>query len=168
MIRMIAKLLKVLNSETEPGQISMAFCLAMVAGLTPLLSLHNLLTLLLVLLLRLNLSAFILAGTFFTGSAYLLDPLFHWIGLTVLNAGALAGLWTLLYNITFFRLANFNNSILMGSLIFALILFVPLYILSNLLIHRYRQHILTWVQKTQFMQFFKTSKLYTAYQAVSA
>lgn len=167
MLRLIAKLLKVLNSETDPGQISMALCLSMVAGLTPLFSLHNLLVLLLVLLLRANLSAFILGVTFFTGFAYLLDPLFHKIGMVVLNAGALEGIWTSFYNISIFRLARFNNSILMGSLLFSIILFGPLYILLNILIRRYREHILTWVQKTRFMKFLKTNKLYTAYQTVS-
>ena len=167
MIKMIAKLLKVINSETEPGQISLAFCFAMIAGLTPLYSLHNLLVLLIVLIIRVNLSAVILGLTFFTGIAYLLDPFFHWLGLGILNATALNGLWTSLYNITVFRLAKFNNSIVMGSLFFSLIAFVPFYVISNLLILRYREHILTWVQKTRIMQFLKSSRLYSAYQTVS-
>lgn len=167
MIKMIAKLLKVLNSETDPGQISLALCLAMVAGLTPLYSPHNVFVFMLVLLLRVNLSAFILGLTFFTGVAYLLDPLFHRTGLAILSAGALNGLWTGLYNITLFRLAKFNNSIVMGSLIISAIAFVPLYIFLNLLIRRYREHILAWVQKTRVMQLLKSSKLYSAYQVVS-
>ena len=52
MIELIANIFKVLNSETEPRQISLAACLAMIAGLTPLARPHNLLVLLLVLLLR--------------------------------------------------------------------------------------------------------------------
>ncbi|MCA9481390.1 MAG: DUF2062 domain-containing protein, partial [Nitrospira sp.] len=77
MIKLLAKLLRVLNSETEPGQISLGFGLAMIAGLTPLLSLHNLLVLLLVCVLRVNLSAFLLGLALCTGIAYALDPLFH-------------------------------------------------------------------------------------------
>jgi uncharacterized protein (TIGR03546 family) len=167
MIKMIAKLFKVINSETDPGQISLALCLAMVAGLTPLYSLHNLLIFLLVLLLRVNLSAFILGLTFFTGIAYLLDPVFHRVGLGILTAGALNGLWTVFYNITLLRLAKFNNSIVMGSLVCAVIAFVPLYMLLNLIIQRYREHILAWVQKTRIMQLLKASKFYSVYQAVS-
>jgi len=167
MIKTIAKLLKVLNSETDPGQISLAVCLAMVAGFTPLFSLHNLFILLLVLLLRVNLSAFILGLGFFTGIAYLLDPVFHRMGHGILTAGALNGIWTSFYNITLLRLAKFNNSIVMGSLVFSVIAFVPLLMLLNLLIRRYREHILTWVQNTRIMQLLKTSKLYSAYQAVS-
>ena len=41
MITLLAKLLKVLNAEAEPGQISAAFCLAMIIGFTPVFALHN-------------------------------------------------------------------------------------------------------------------------------
>ena len=160
-------MLSVLNSEIDPGQISLGFCFAMVAGLTPLFSLHNILVLLLVLVLRVNLSAFLLGLAVFSGLAYLLDPLFHWLGLQILTAQSLEGLWTTLYNSTVWRLEHFNNSVVMGSLVFSLVLFVPLLLVSNVLIRRYRQHILAWVQKTKLMQFFKASKLYQAYQSVS-
>ncbi|MCB9776893.1 MAG: TIGR03546 family protein, partial [Nitrospiraceae bacterium] len=122
MIKLLAKLLRVLNSETEPGQISLGFGLAMIAGLTPLLSLHNLLVLLLVCVLRVNLSAFLLGLALCTGIAYALDPLFHQIGLAVLTAPALEGVWTALYQSVWWRLEHFNNSIVMGSLVFAVML----------------------------------------------
>lgn len=164
---MIAKLLKVLNSETEPAQISLALCFSMIMGFTPLYSLHNILAVLLVLILRVNLSAFILGWAFFSGLAYLLDPLFHQIGLVLLTLSALEGLWTSLYNITLFRLENFNNSIVMGSLFLSLVFFVPLYLILNLTIRKYREHILAWIQKTRIMQAFKASKIYSVYQTVS-
>jgi len=167
MIKMIAKFLKVLNSETEPGQISLAFCLAMILGLTPLMSLHNLVVILLMLLVRVNLSACILGWVFFSGIAYILDPLFNLIGLAILTSQGLEGLWTSLYNITLFRLAKFNNSIVMGSLLFSLICFIPLYFLFNQIIRKYRVHVLEWVQKTRLMKAFKANKLFKAYQAVS-
>ena len=167
MLRMIAKVLKVLNSETDPGQISLALCFAMIIGLTPFLSLHNLLVVFLVLLLRVNLSAFILGWGFFSGVAYLLDPLFSWIGLKVLTAYILEGFWTALYDITFCRLAKFNNSIVMGSLLFSLIFFIPIFLLSNMLIRRYREHVLSWVRKTRIMRALKANRLYTLYQAAS-
>ena len=167
MIKMIAKFLKVLNSETEPGQISLAFCLAMILGLTPLMSLHNLVVILLMLLVRVNLSACILGWVFFSGIAYILDPLFNLIGLAILTSQGLEGLWTSLYNITLFRLAKFNNSIVMGSLLFSLICFIPLYFLFNQIIRKYRVHVLEWVKKTRLMKAFKANKLFKAYQAVS-
>jgi len=166
-IEAIANLLKVLNSETEPGQISLALCLSMIAGLTPALSPHNLAVLLLVLLLRVNLSAFGLGWAFFSAAAYLLDPLFDRIGLAILTAPALNGLWTGLYNTAWFRLDRLNNTIVMGSLVFALAAFVPALILFNLLIRRYRDHLLAWVRKTRLMQVFQASRFYGVYRSVS-
>ncbi len=167
MLKLIAKLLKVLNSETEPGQLSLAFCFAMVAGLTPLLSLHNILVLFLVCILRANLSAFLLGVFTFSGITYLLEPFFDQIGSVLLTTATLKPFWTSLYNITLFRLANFNNSIVMGSLTFSLILFVPMYFLFNLLIRRYRDHLLRWVEKSRLMKLFMASKLYRVYKTVT-
>ena len=167
MIKMTAKLLKVLNSETEPEQISVAICFSMIMGFTPLWSLHNLVVLLLVLLIRVNLSAFILALGFFSAVAYALDPVFHMIGLSILTAKSLESLWTALYSILLFRLDGFNNSISMGSLITSILLFIPLFFTINFLIRKYRDYLLAWIRKARIVRIFQASKLYKAYQTVS-
>jgi hypothetical protein len=56
----------------------------------------------------------------------------------------------------------------MGSLVFSVGLFVPVLLISNLLIRRYRQHVLAWVQKSKIMEMFKASKLFKAYESLSA
>lgn len=167
MLRALAKLLKVLNSETEPGFISLGFCFALIAGLTPLLSLHNFFVLLLIMVLRVNLSAFILGLLVFSGAAYLVDPFSHSIGLAVLSTESLQGLWTTLYNSTFWRIENFNNTIVMGSLLISLTLFFPVFFLLNFLIRKYREHFLRWVLKTKIAQVVRASKLFQTYQKVS-
>jgi uncharacterized protein (TIGR03546 family) len=167
MLRPLLKLLRVLNSETRPAQISLAVCLAMVAGLTPLASLHNLLVLFLVLVVRVNLSACLLGLVVFTGLSYLLDPYFHTIGMALLQAPALHNTWTALYNTTLGRLEHFNNTVVMGSLAISLVAFLPLFLVSNFLIRRYREHLLAWVRKTRLVQALKATKLYHSYRALS-
>ena len=167
MINIIARLLKVLNSETAAGQISLAVCFGMVMGFTPLWSLHNLLVLLLACIIRVNLSAFFLSWGVFSAIAYLLDPPFHAIGLSVLTAAPLKSFWTALYNNIWFRLDGINNSITMGSLIASLLLFVPLLLLLNFAIRNYRDHLLAWIKKTRVAQVLGASRLYKAYQTVS-
>jgi len=167
MLRMIAKLIKVLNSDANPGQISAALGFAMIAGFTPFWSLHNLIILLLVLVLRVNLSAFLLGLAFFSGLAFGLDPLFDRLGLWVLTADALNPLWTAMYNQTLWRLERFNNTIVTGSLLTSLVLFAPLVVLSNLLIRQYRSRVMIWVQRTRFLQAIKASKFYGYYKTVS-
>ena len=163
MLSAFAKLLKILNSEAEPGQISLAMSFSLVAGLTPFVSLHNLLVLLLVLLLRVSLSAFIVGLAFFSAAAYLLDPLFHWIGLKVLALPVLESLWTGLYQSSLWRLERFNNTVLMGSLLFSLVFFFPVHLLIRSAILRYREHLLAWVRKSRLMQALKASKFYRLY-----
>jgi uncharacterized protein (TIGR03546 family) len=167
MIEAIAKLLKVLNSETEPGQISLAVCLAMIIGLTPFYSLHNLLVLLLVFLLRVNVSAFILGFVVFSGAAFLLDPLFHKLGLWVLTLPALEGTWTALYGQVLWRIEGYNNSIVMGSILVSLLLFVPLFLCLNVLIRKYRQHVLERLRKLKIVNILKASKFYEIYESAT-
>lgn len=167
MLKTIAKFLKILNSDAAPGQISLGFAFAMVAGFTPLMSLHNLIVLFLVLVLRVNLASFLLGLALFSTLAFALDPLFHRLGLALLTAPALEALWTTLYNSTLWRLERFNNSIVMGSLTVSLALFAPVVVMGNLLVRQYRDHVMQWVLRSRLMQAFQASKLYGYYQSVS-
>ncbi|MFO7816628.1 MAG: TIGR03546 family protein [Thermodesulfobacteriota bacterium] len=167
MITLLARLLKVLNSEASPGQISAALCLAMFFAFMPFLTLQHFLILLLALFLRVNLSGFILGWLVFSILSFLLDPLFHKLGLAILSAGSLEGVWSLLYDSGFWRLTRFNNSIVMGGFATALVLALPLYFLANALIRRYREHFMAWLEKTRIAQIVKGSRIYSAYKTVS-
>lgn len=167
MLTMIAKLLKILNSEADPSQISLAFGFSLVSGFLVFLSPLNAMVLLIVLLLRVNLSAYLLGTAFFSGISYFLDPLFHRIGLAALTSGNLEAFWTMLYQSTLWRIQRFNNSVVMGGIIVSLLCFFPLVLSSNLLIRKYRDHVLIWVRKTRLMQLFTASKLYSLYEKLS-
>jgi len=163
MLTLIAKFLKVLNSDAEPGQISLGFAFGMVMGFTPLMSLHNLAVLFLVLVIRCNLSAFLLSLGICSGLAYLLDPVFHQIGLSILTNPSMEPTFTDMYNQVLWRIERFNNTVVMGSLAVSLAAFVPLLFVSNLLIRKYRENVLEWVNKSQIMKAFKASDLYQLY-----
>jgi uncharacterized protein (TIGR03546 family) len=159
--------LVILNSETEPGQISLGFCFGMIAGFTPLWSLHNLLVLFLILVLRVNLSAFLLGLALFSFLAFALDPLFHATGLAILTQPSLEPLFTALYNSPLWRIERFNDSIVMGSLVVSLLAFAPLLLLGNALIRRYRVHVLAWLQRTRLVSAIKASRFYGVYERVA-
>ncbi|MDY0162650.1 TIGR03546 family protein [Desulfobotulus sp.] len=167
MIQVIASFLKVLNSESDPGQISLALCLSMVAGFAPFFSLSTLFMLLLGLCLRVNLSAFSLGWGLFALLAFFLDPLFHHVGWLLLNLPDLEGFWTRLYNLPAMRMTRFYNSVVMGSFVISLILFVPLFVFQWVMIRKYRTHFMSWIQKTRIAQILKGTKIYAAYRALS-
>lgn len=161
MITQILKVLRVLASEDSPMQISLAIALAMVMGLTPLFSLHNLLMLIILLSFRINLAAFLLAWAFFSGLAYLLDPLFHSLGQFILQYPAMQDIWTEMYNSAFWRLTNFNNTIVMGSFVTAMLAFIPMLLILNFLIRRYRSHVLVFLKKSKLVTWMQSSKMIT-------
>lgn len=161
MFSQIIKFIRVLSSEVEPIQISFGFALAMIVGLTPLLSLHNILVIFCLLLFRINLAAFLLGWAFFSGLAYLLDPLFHDLGRFILTHESLTALWTELYNQPAWRIARFNNTIVMGSLAASLIAFIPFLLISNGLIRHYRSDVMKFVQNSRIFKFLKSSKWFS-------
>ncbi|MEK7286814.1 MAG: TIGR03546 family protein [Nitrospirota bacterium] len=163
MLQLIIRFLQILNSEANPNQLSFAFALSMIVGLTPTLSLHNLIPLFLVLFFRVNLAAFILGFLVFSITSFLLDPFFHAIGMHVLTLPTLEPFFTKLYNIPLWRLEHFNNSVVMGSFIFSIVLFFPFHFFSKYLIVRYREDILSWIRKTRVMKMIQANKLYQLY-----
>lgn len=160
MLKAVAKLLAVLGSQTAPGQVALAVVLGMVAGLTPLAAPHNLLVLFLLLVLRANLSAFLVAWGLFSGAAWLLDPLFDAVGLGLLSAGPLQGLWTAAYGVPALRLTRFNHTIVLGSLACCLVLAAPVYALCVAGIVRYRERLLARVRSLRAVQALKASRLF--------
>lgn len=167
MLTIIAKLLKALNSAATPAQLGMAVSLAAIMGLTPLMSPHNIFFLLLLLLFRINLTLFLVMLGFFSVLAFLIDPLFHVIGLSILKAPDLKLMWTALYNNPIWRLSQFNNTIVMGSLVCSLVAAIPLFFASQWVIIKYREQLLNLVLKTKLAGLVKSSRLYSVYQSLT-
>ena len=165
MLDLLAKLLKALNAEGSPTQISLGFATGLMVGLTPLWSLHNLVLVFFVFLFRINLSAFFLAFAVFSGIAYLADPFMDQVGETLLTSPGLNEFWTVLYNNDVWRLAHFNNTLTLGSFVSALVIAIPMVFVGNFLVKRYRAHVLAWIRKTKVMQVIKASRLYRLYSA---
>ena len=103
----------------------------------------------------------------FSTLAFALDPLFHALGIEILTASVLEPLFTVLYNSTLWRLENFNDSIVAGSLFVSLVGFVPLLLGINAGVRRYRETLLEWFMRTRLMVFVKASRFYGVYQRVA-
>ena len=168
MIQYAFRLIRVLHSDRDVRQISLGFALGMIPGLTPFMSLHNILVLLILLFIRANISAAILSWAVFTLLAYALDPLFHWFGLFLLmNVGPLQGIWTSLYNAPLVPYTKFNNSVLIGSLIFSLLAFYPVYWGGRIMVVKYRETVMERLNQLKIIHVFKASSLYKWYSRYS-
>nr|WP_194362707.1 TIGR03546 family protein [Neptunicella marina] len=162
----MAKFLKLLNSEASPWQIAIAITLGLIVGLTPFWRLHNLLILLIVLMLRINLSGFIVSVSFFSLIGWIFGGLFDKVGSELLSNPDLATFWSSLFNLPLGLLSQLNHSITLGSLLISLLLTPVCLLLSKQLVIQYRERFMRWVHKLKIMQVFKASKVYRLYQAL--
>lgn len=167
MLDMLARLLKILNSDAAPGQIALAFAFALIVGLTPFFSFHNLIVLFFVLVLRVNLSAFFLASAFFTFIAYLVDPLSVMVGEYLLMLPELQTFWTDLYQSEWARVSKFNHTLMLGSVVIAFAAFIPVLLLSRKLVLVYRNQFMAWFEKLRVVQWVKASRFYKIYEALA-
>ena len=146
-MKFIMKLFKALNSAQTPWQVTLAIALGMVAGLTPVSGIQTAVILFLAFLLNIHLGLFFVASAFFAGIGYLFDPWFEQVGYALLTSDALKGVWTAWYNSGVMRMTYFNNTLVMGSTVVALLLAVPLYFLLGWVIHRYRDSLAVVLEK---------------------
>lgn len=143
----IKKLFKALNSGQTPWQVTLALVLGMIMGMTPLSGVQTLLILFLALLINIHFGLFLVSGAFFAGVGYIFDPLFESFGYMLLSAEGLQGLWTAMYNSGIMRLTYFNNTIVLGSFVVAILLALPMYIILNRAIDTSRAKIVLFIDR---------------------
>jgi uncharacterized protein (TIGR03546 family) len=163
MITLLAKLLAALNSQSSSRQIALAIALGMIAGLTPMLSVHNVLILLFAFVIKVNFSAFFLAFGVFSGLGVITAAPFAALGETLLNDPSLTAFWTGLYQLTLLKIAHFHHTLTLGSLVVTMALFGPLFFISRWLIDRYRHLLQGFIEKLKVVQTLKSSRFYQIY-----
>jgi len=164
LVKLLQSLVKALHSEGTPGQLAAGIALGSILGLTPLLSLHNAVVFGLIVLLNVSFPGAMLGWALFVPVGFLLDPVFDWIGHTLLFTPCLTPLWTSLYNMPVVPLTSFNNTIVLGSLVFSLLAFTPLCFATRWAVSRYRATIGERVRQSKWYRMLTASKLYNVYR----
>lgn len=165
LVKLIQSLLGALHSEGTPGQLAAGIALGSILGLTPLLNLHNAAVFALLVLLNVSFAGGLLGWAVFLPVGFLLDPLFDWVGHTLLlETPSLIPLWTSLYNMPVAPLTNFNNTVVLGSVVFALLFFVPLFFTARWAVTRYRATIGERVRQSRWYRAVTASKVYNVYK----
>lgn len=164
-LKLLQSLVKALHSEGTPGQVAAGIALGSILGLTPLLSLHNLVIVALIFLLNVSLPGAALGWALATPLGFALDPAFDALGRwLLLDIPALTPLWAALANAPVVPLSNFNNSVVLGSLVAALLLFTPVYVGSRWSVRRYRETLGERVKQSALYRAITASKLYNIYR----
>ena len=164
LLKLVRSLLKTLHSDGSPGQLAAGIALGAALGLTPIANAHNLLVLVLLAVLNVSFAAGMLAWALFVPIGFLLDPVFdrigHWL---LVDAHALRPLWTALDNTPGLALTNLNNTVVLGSVVAWLVLFLPLFLLARVGVVRYRATVGERVRRSRAYKALQASQLYNVY-----
>jgi uncharacterized protein (TIGR03546 family) len=166
-LKLVSNFIKILREGQTPAQVAGGFALGAILGLSPMLTLQGIFVWLVILVLDVNLSAATLSLMVFSLFAYIFDPLFHRLGYVLLvDAGGLKGLWTTLYNAPIAPLTRFNNTIVMGSFVCALIFFTPIYFGMKKFVVAYRSTVGKNIEKMKIYQVISKSWVVQTYRRV--
>ena len=164
LLKLIQSLLGALHSERTPGQLAAGIALGSILGLTPLVNLHNAVVFAALVLLNVSFAGGMLGWAVFVPIGFLLDPLFDWIGHTLLFTPAFTPFFTSLYNMPIVPLTNFNNTVVLGSLVFAVLFAIPLFFAARYGVVRYRATIAERVAQSRWYRAVTASKFYNVYR----
>lgn len=164
LLKLIQSIIKTLHSEGTPGQVAAGIAIGSVLGLTPLLNLHNLFIFSLVVLLNISFGGAMLGWALFVPLGFLLDPAFHRIGLALLQEPSLRPAWTALTNTSLVPYTNFNNTVVLGSVVGWMILALPIFFAARYGVARYRATIGERVRQSRFYKGLTASQAYNWYR----
>src|SRR5216117_1307975 len=163
-LKLIQSFFETLHSEGTPGQVAAGIALGSVLGLTPLVNLHNAMAFALIVLLNVSFGGAMLGWALFVPVGFLLDPVFDAIGSRLLEAPSLRSLWTSWYNTPLMPYTNFNNTVVLGSVVGWLALTVPIFFAARYGVARYRATIGERVRQSKFYKAMTASQVYNWYR----
>jgi uncharacterized protein (TIGR03546 family) len=162
-LKQLFAFIKLLNSDTGTTSLAAGMTCGFILGMTPVLSLHSMLIFIFMFFFRVQIGAALVMAFFFKFVAFLLDPIFHAAGSSVLEMSSLEPLFTTLYNMPIIPYTRFNNSIVMGSAVITFVLSPFVFILSRKLILKYRETILVRFKETKLWKAVKATGFYKWY-----
>ncbi len=172
MISAIVKLLKGLNDNSHPGEIAHAASCGFLLGLLPKDNLLWYLIFILFLFLRINKGALLLVILLGSVVALFLDPLLDTIGYTILTIDAIAPFMAFFLNIPLMAYTKINNSVVLGSLVFSIVAYFPMYLAAKAFVSVWRKTLAPKLANNKivkgFMKLPIVSKIYKAYSKVEA
>ena len=165
LLKLLQSLVKTLHSDGTPAQIAAGVALGAALGLTPIANVHNAIVFLLLAVLNVSFAAGMLAWAAFVPVGFMLDPLFDHVGrLLLVDTPALRPLWTTWDNTPGLALTNFNNTVVLGSVVGWLALALPIFFASRLLVVRYRATLGERVRRSPLYTAITATRVYNVYR----
>ncbi len=148
-LKQLFSLIQLLNSDTGTNQIAAGIAAGFILGMSPGLSIQFILAL--------------VSMFFFKFVAFIFDPIFHSIGKSILTSNGLKGLFTTMYNAPLIPFTRFNNTVVMGAGVLAIILSPVVFVLAKKLVEKYREQVVERIKNTKAWKALKATSLYKWY-----
>lgn len=139
MFKYIKSFFSALNANSHPGDIAHAVSLGLFLALVPKGNILWIFLFVCFLFVRVNKGAFFISLILLSLAVPFLDVAVEYIGYLVLSIPFLQRVYEILFNIPFVGLTRFNNTMVAGGFITALLLYIPVYFIFRILVVQYRK-----------------------------
>ena len=140
MIKYVTSFFRAINANAHPGDIAHAVALGLFLAILPKNNLTFTFLFFLSIFIRINKGAFFISFILFGFVTPFMDVLINNIGFWAVQLSFLRPLFIALENIPFVALFKLSNTMVLGGIIWGLILYIPVYILTRIIIAKYRKY----------------------------
>ena len=163
-LKFLHSLAKTLHSEGTPGQIAGGIALGAALGLTPLMNLHNAIVLVLLCIVNVSFGSGLLGMALFAPIGFMLDPVFdrlgHWL---LTDVTSLRPFFAWIDAQPVLAYSNLTNTVVLGSVVGWLLLFVPIFIAARYGVIHYRRSLGDWFMRTRLYHALGATKILDVY-----
>lgn len=152
MIKKLVKLLKALNGNVNPGEIAHAIACGAILGLMPKDNLFWYLVFVFILFVRINKPAYLLTILLGAAVSPAFDGFFDTVGWAFLNIQSLSSVFSYLLDIPLVAFTHFNNTVVMGSFLCGLVLYVPFYFAGRGIVYLWRKYAASYLKNSKLMK----------------
>ena len=140
MIKYVPSFFRAINANAHPGDIAHAVALGLFLAILPKNNLTFTFLFFLSIFIRINKGAFFISFILFGFVTPFMDVLINNIGFWAVQLLFLRPIFIALENIPFVALFKLSNTMVLGGIIWGLILYIPVYILTRIIIAKYRKY----------------------------
>lgn len=140
MIKYVTSFFKAINANAHPGDIAHAVALGLFLAILPKNNLTFTFLFFLSIFIRINKGAFFISFILLGFVTPFMDIIINNIGFWAVQLSFLRPIFIALENIPFVALFKLSNTMVLGGIIWGLILYIPVYILTRIIIAKYRKY----------------------------
>jgi uncharacterized protein (TIGR03546 family) len=159
LLRPVRLFAQMLTANDSPRRTAWGFALGMMVGLLPKGTLLAFLLASLLLAVRVNVTAGLLAMGIFSYIGCALDEFAHRVGALVLTWDAARTAFTAIYDLPLGPWIGFNNTVVMGHLLIGLYLAFPVYRLAYLVAVRVQPRVSQWLLRYKVIRWLRGAEL---------